>query len=690
MYRSSIRRRLLLAFALPVVALAMVSWLRVLEAGDRAAATRTEASTALAAGGPSTLITALMDERNITAIELLALEDAVTLRVESSEQAIRQTDDLLAEFKEFLAGNEPEVRAAYEEAVARFETDAAAVRARARAYDGPRHPGNMFADGVYADYTALIARFHTANDQSIARIDDAELRNRARAIANLSVTSDLQSQMARFAQVALTQGGSLEHTAGAAGIYAEWNTRSDEAVRLLAAAPRHQAVVAGFYERPNQHRYEALVQKFLYTETPDPISIITEAADDAAPNAAHAWGAARASIVDRADEMTSATDADRRNAVIAFLAFLIPTIGIALLAARSLSAPLLRLAEQARQMSTTRLPAAVSHVLATATGEDVQLPELESIAGSGITEVDEVAEALNSVQLRAVELAAEQATLRHNSSESLVNLGRRMQGLVSRQLEFLSDVESREWDVARLEELYRVDHLATRIRRNAESLVVLAGSNKTQRRHNAGPPVSVTDVIRGAIAEVEQFDRVTLHAVEPVDVSGQASGDLAHLLAELLENGLAFSPPQTEVTVSGTAGADGCYLLHVIDRGIGMEGGALAEANERLAGDGSFATSPSRYLGHYVVGHLADRHGISVTVASNTFGGVTATVTLPPAAVSQRVAAVEDVFVGACESDGPVPGDGLTERELVTAGLGLEAIVAGRRSLDEHVRMSTT
>lgn len=192
---------------------------------------------------------------------------------------------------------------------------------------------------------------------------------------------------------------------------------------------------------------------------------------------------------------------------------------------------------------------------------------------------------------------------------------------------------------------------------------------------------------------MEQFDRVVLQTVEPVDVSGQASGDLAHLMAELLENGLAFSPPHTEVTVSGMADADGSYVLRVIDGGIGMGPGAVSEANERLSGEGSFATSPSRYLGHYVVGHLAGRHGITVTVAPNTSGGVIATITIPPAIVHRQVMLVDGERVEPIEPLEPeaLPADGgPAERELVSTSVGLEAIVAGRRCLDEHLRMSAS
>ncbi len=262
------------------------------------------------------------------------------------------------------------------------------------------------------------------------------------------------------------------------------------------------------------------------------------------------------------------------------------------------------------------------------------MPEMTSMPASTVTEVAELATALNSVQASALNLAVEQAGLRHNSADSLVNLGRRVQGLVGRQLEVLSDLESSEPELERLNELYRADHLATRVRRNAESLIVLAGSAKVQRRTSFGPPVAVEGVVRSAVTEVEQFDRIVLGDLGTSEVSGQVAKDLAHLLAELLENGLAFSPPTTDVAVSGRLLSDGRYVIRIDDSGIGLRPEPLKEANSRLSGEETFNTTPSKYLGHYVIGHLAKTHGITVELSSNDDEGVTARVVVPAALVS--------------------------------------------------------
>lgn len=490
MHLSSIRRRLLVAFALPVAVLAIMSGLRVSEANRRSADVRAETSAALAAGGPTTFITSLMDERNITAVELLGLQGAVKLRVADSEEAIDKTDKLLADLRNYLSEVEPETRATYEETLATIEDGLDRVRRDAREYSGPRSTENLFTDEVYSAYTAQIALLHAANDVNIARIDDAELRNRARAVANLSSTSDRQSQMTRFVLLnTLDQGDEAELRSGAAQMFALWDREAEQAVEMMSGDPERQQVVSDFYGRPNQQRFEALVETFLTTGAGNPTEIIAEAADETYPNGADAWDAARASIADRAAEMTAAADAQRQGAIMWFLVAMVGTVLVALVAARSLAGPLLRLAGQARSLATSQLPDAVQTVLATPQGEPVRMPSSEPVKRSGIAEVDHVVDALNEVQTRTLELAVGQAVMRHNSADSLVNVARRVQGLVGRQIELIDTVERDELDPERLETMYRLDHLATRIRRNSESLVVLAGS-QVLRRSSFGPPVT--------------------------------------------------------------------------------------------------------------------------------------------------------------------------------------------------------
>ena len=241
-------------------------------------------------------------------------------------------------------------------------------------------------------------------------------------------------------------------------------------------------------------------------------------------------------------------------------------------------------------------------------------------------EVSDVADALNTVQDSALDLAVEQAVLRRNIADSFVNLGRRNQNLLGRQLDFITELESNETDADTLSNLFRLDHLATRMRRNAESLLVLAGIDPPRQW---AAPVRLTDVIRAALGEVEDYQRVTVRGVEPATILGSAAADLAHLLAELIENALVFSPPDQTVDIRGRNRPDG-YTLAIIDSGLGMPAADVASANRRLAGAESFTIAPSKYLGHYVAGNLAARHGIRVHLDNSPGNGITATIDVPP------------------------------------------------------------
>jgi signal transduction histidine kinase len=279
-------------------------------------------------------------------------------------------------------------------------------------------------------------------------------------------------------------------------------------------------------------------------------------------------------------------------------------------------------------MADDRLPGAVTDILETPLGENITVPHVDPVRVRTRDEVSDVADALNTVQDTALDLAVEQAVLRRNIADSFVNLGRRNQNLLGRQLDFITELETNETNPDALSNLFRLDHLATRMRRNAESLLVLAGIEPPRQW---AAPVRLTDVIRAALGEVESYQRVTVRGVEPATIVGSAAADLAHLLAELIENALVFSPPDQTVDIRGRTRNDGGYTLAVIDAGLGMAATDVAAANRRLAGAESFTIAPSKYLGHYVAGNLAARHDIKVRLDNSPGNGITATVSVPPA-----------------------------------------------------------
>jgi signal transduction histidine kinase len=295
------------------------------------------------------------------------------------------------------------------------------------------------------------------------------------------------------------------------------------------------------------------------------------------------------------------------------------------LASRSITRPLRSLKAQAEEMAGTRLPSAVREILDTPPGEDVVIPDVAPIKVKTRDEVSHVAAALSHVQSSAVDLAVEQAVLRRNISDSYINLGRRNQNLLSRQLDFITDLERNETDPDTLEGLFRLDHLATRMRRNAESLLVLAGIEPPRQW---AAPVKVADVVRAALGEVEDYQRVVVRNLEPASVTGAVAADIAHVIAELIENGLSFSPPEESVEVKGRLTTSG-YTLAITDNGLGMSPDDVARANRRLAGKESFTVAPSRYLGHYVAGHLASRLGVVVELQDSPAGGITARIDVP-------------------------------------------------------------
>ncbi|GAA0442330.1 hypothetical protein Aca07nite_63120 [Actinoplanes capillaceus] len=301
-------------------------------------------------------------------------------------------------------------------------------------------------------------------------------------------------------------------------------------------------------------------------------------------------------------------------------------VGIAVylgtIAAQSVSSPLAELADEANRLAGERLPEAVRR---TAAGESTGPPGPVRVADRASAEMRRVADAFDRVQATAYSLATEQAELRRASADSLANLGRRNQNLLRRQLGFITKLEREEASPTGLANLFELDHLATRMRRNAESLLVLVGAASPRQWSR---PLPLTDVIRAAVSEVEEYRRVSLRRLDEALVAGSVASGLAHMLAELIENGLSFSPPDLDVEIHGRLVDDG-YLIAICDQGVGMSVDELERANRRLRGEGDFLTAPARFLGHYVVGRLAAEMGIEVQLARSAVTGVTARVSLP-------------------------------------------------------------
>jgi len=301
--------------------------------------------------------------------------------------------------------------------------------------------------------------------------------------------------------------------------------------------------------------------------------------------------------------------------------------------------------QAAQRLAEDRLPRVVARLRR---GENVDVAaEAPPLAVGRTTEINRVAEAFSKVQHTAIDTAVGEAYLRKGISRVFLNLAWRSQSLLHRQLRMLDSMERRASGPEELEDLFRLDHLTTRMRRHAEGLVILSGAPPSRGWNQ---PVLLIDVLRGAVAEVEDYTRVDVVTSSSASLTGAAVADVIHLLAELIENATAFSPPPTEVLVRGEMVANG-FAIEVIDRGIGLSPEELSELNERLARPPEFDLADSDRLGLFVVSRLAARHGIAVTLQQSAYGGTTAVALVPNLLV-----------VSAEELDEAMPGTDAVQR----------------------------
>ncbi|MFC7266860.1 sensor histidine kinase [Streptomyces lutosisoli] len=327
------------------------------------------------------------------------------------------------------------------------------------------------------------------------------------------------------------------------------------------------------------------------------------------------------------DESSREQDQARRSEFVSSLVvilILLLTLVTHLLV-QSIVGPLHTLRASALDITERRLPAVV-RLLRGSSGAQLDAIEVEPTAINSTDEIGGVARAFDDVHRDSVRLAFEQAQLRGRINTMFVDLSQRSQSLVERQLELIDRLENGEQDPDLLASLFKLDHLATRMRRNGENLLVLAGE-KAGRRWSA--PVRLVDVLRAAISEIEQYQRVQLRGLVTADIDGRAVNDIVHLIAELVENATAFSSPDTEVLVTSQLLSGGGAKIEIQDNGIGMTTNELEEVNERLLSPPVADVSVARRMGMFVVGRLSGRHGIRVQLRRSSPHGVTAVLMLP-------------------------------------------------------------
>ena len=623
--RIPIRVKLVCALAVPLLGLIGGAALQVQEAEATADVAAGETDLAAAAVGPGSLVSQLQNERNLASVDLIGMADAVRLPVTSVEQAREATDAAVDELRAFVADRGPEAEAAFAEGLTAVETGLARVRGQVDEFDGARTlDNNEMADAVFDGYADIIGALLDGTAGIALRIDDAELRTGVELVDLSTRLYEVRSSVIRDATAFVlagqtSQAARLQVAAQLAEIDA-----LEQAIEQRAVAPYGGFVEAGLRDVTTA-RQDGLLQGFAANGELDVPALLDSIESGPQRGVLLVRRQASQRLLTEADGILVAADEERRNVIVFGGALVVASLALTILVSRSVTRPLAELTTQAEAMAGERLPAAVKAVLDTPLGDDVAMPDVEPIVVKTRAEVRDVAAALNVVQSSALDLALEQTVLRRNIADSFVNMGRRNQNLLDRQLDFITELEREEVDPDRLASLFRLDHLATRMRRNAESLLRLAGS-EPQRRWSA--PVEMSDVVRGALGEVEDFQRVQVRGVDPAAVAGGFGSDLAHALAELLENALTFSPPTETVEVKGRRSGDG-YVIAITDNGLGMTADELAIANRRLAGAEAFTVAPSRYLGHYVAGHLAKRLGIGIEVQPGPAGGLIARIDIP-------------------------------------------------------------
>jgi signal transduction histidine kinase len=368
---------------------------------------------------------------------------------------------------------------------------------------------------------------------------------------------------------------------------------------------------------------------------------------------------------------------------IALLGLLL-TVLVTVLVGRSIIRRLGGLERSARTLAEDQLPDVIARLRR---GEKVDVAAEAPPLRTGGDEIGRVGQAFEMVRQTAIRSAVEESKLRQGLNDVFRSLARRSQSLLHRQLTLLDQMERRATDPEALDDLFRLDHLTTRMRRHAEGLVILAGAPPGRSWSN---PVRMVDVMRGAIAEVEDYARVSVATRSQAALAGSAVADVIHLLAELIENATTLSPPYTSVRVSGDTVANG-FAIEVEDRGLGMSPQRLAELNERLASPPEFNPSDSEQLGLFVVSQLAKRHGIRVTLKPSPYGGTAAIVLIP-----QHLVVTKEAFRAGLPGAG-LPGAGLPGAELPGAALpggpaaiGMAAPANGHHAAAELARVQTS
>ncbi|MFI7550014.1 nitrate- and nitrite sensing domain-containing protein [Micromonospora sediminimaris] len=533
-----------------------------------------------------------------------------------------RTDQLAAEFVESTDDWQVGVFGsdALHDRIAELERQLAALPDTRTAVDGR----NIGRSDAGATFTELIESIYQVYDE-LGNLDDDQVAEDTAQLIRLDRARELLSQ----------------EDAMLAGVLAAGRITSVERAEFTRVVGARQFVAEQAIVRlpeADQHRYEQMVTGASFRRLADLESqVMNGNGTHRLPFSTSDWSDTTApALIEIGDVVLAGGDDIVKRATpvaIGVIVRLVLVAGLGLLAviasvvvsittARALAQQLQRLRDAAFRLANERLPSVAERL---GRGEQVDVAREMPALRFDDDEFGQVGRAFNVVQEGAVRTAVEQAQLRGSAREVSLSLARRTQALVHRQLTLLDAMERREQDAEELAELFRVDHLATRVRRAAENLIVLSGATPGRAWRRSVPMV---DVVRGAVGEVEDYTRVTLLSIGGVSLAGRAVGDVIHLLAELIENGLSFSPPHTNVEVRGELVANG-FAIEIEDRGLGMTEEDLTAANHRIVDRSERNLADASRLGLYLVSRLTDRHGVQVRLKESAYGGTTAVVLIP-------------------------------------------------------------
>ncbi|MBF6224459.1 HAMP domain-containing protein [Nocardia abscessus] len=489
---------------------------------------------------------------------------------------------------------------------------------------GVRAQGKSVTIGPPTDTLALIDRVRNGSthivESTVSQVSDTAVdAAKLRLVDSLNTRSTLVSELAAFPEVLRSQ------QAGVQNFLIASNT---ERALLNVLAHRFSDGDTSIADlRAGIDTRIALLTSPQAQAGQLPVGDLKKSLTDSLAVYEHVVGKATKDIDSAMASLVSSAQRDAWTYTAVVIATILAALLLAVFVARSMIVPLHRLRLAALRVAESDLPHEVAQLRNGASPEEVPL---EPMPVRSTEEIGQLARAVDDIHGQALRLASDQAKMRSQVNDMFETLARRSKSLVDHQLTLIEAMEYDEKDPRLLENLFRLDHLAARMRRNGDNLLILAG---TRQRRAKSAPVEIADVLRAAISEVEDYERVKLGATPRGSLKEPAASDLAHLFAELLDNALRASPPETDVKFTFAQAHDQGLLIEVADRGIGMPPAEMADINRRLEQTAEPGPDTARHMGLFVVGRLAERHGLTVRLRP-TFDtardpGVTVTVHVP-------------------------------------------------------------